>query len=168
MSRVVLIDLRATTRHEQINAHGRHGCLVLTLEGHRVVQPGKQHEPLIFMTGKMWGTLRALLEPFVVPMSSPRIWGCVSTTQVPFTSRKYVTHTYPCATTTQRFLPLTLPHIPPPSWRFSARALMVFKVGGSALLQWGTRPHFIECMTSAGSSGCARRMTGAWVRGATL
>ena len=76
---------------------------------------------------------------------------------------------HPCATTTQRFRPLTLPHIPaPPSSRFSARALIVFSVGGSALLQWGTRPHLMDCMTSAGSSGRARRTTGACVRGATL
>jgi hypothetical protein len=138
---------------------------VLTLEGHRVVQPGEQHEPLIFMPRKMRDAGRALLEPFVVPISYPQmtIYAVLFSTQVPFTvgetERGYVT--YPCARTTQRFLPLTLPHIPPPSWRLSARALIVFKVGGSALLQCGTRPHFIECMTSAGSSGCTRRMTGA-------
>jgi hypothetical protein len=43
---------------------------LLTLESHRVVQPGEQHEPLVFMPRKMWDALRALLEPFVVPMSS--------------------------------------------------------------------------------------------------
>src|SRR6266566_7333790 len=146
MSRVVLTGLRPP---HPLSANQIYfpGCLVLTLEVHRLVQPGEQHEPLIFMPRKMWCALRALLEPFVVPMRSPQ------TTQFhsqPEKRRGYVT--YPCATTTQRFLPLTLPHIPPPSWRFSARALIVFKVGGSALLQWGTRPHFIECMTSAGTS----------------
>ena len=49
-----------------------HRFWVLTLEGHRVVQPGEQHEPLIFMPRKMWDALRALLEPFVVPMSFPQ------------------------------------------------------------------------------------------------
>ena len=163
MSRVVLTDLRQPPRHQQnqlwFSAHRHHGCLVLTLEGHRVVQTREQHEPLIFMPRKMRDALGALLEPFVVPMNCPQttIYAGLFQLKVPFTARK----TYPCARTTQRFLPLTLPHIPPPSWRFSPRALIVFKVGGSALLQWGTRPHLIECTTSAGSSGCARRMTGA-------
>ena len=96
--------------------------------------------------------MRAFLEPFVVPVCAHE--------NGPSEVREDG-ETYPCATTTQRFRPLMLPHIPPPSSRFSARALIVFRVGGSALLQWGTRPHLIECITSAGSPGCARRMTGA-------
>ena len=45
---------------------------MLTLEGHRVVQTREQHELLIFMPRKMRDALRALLEPFVVPMSYPQ------------------------------------------------------------------------------------------------
>ena len=79
-----------------------------------------------------------------------------------------------------RFLPLRLPHNPPPSMRASDRALIVLKLFSSCLLQCGTTPHFIVCMITSfcvaspvlscvgGRSACRWRMTGAWVRGAIL
>ena len=41
--------------------------MLLTLQSHRVIQPGEEHEPLVFMPRKVWDALWALLEPFVVP-----------------------------------------------------------------------------------------------------
>lgn len=68
-----------------------------------------------------------------------------------------------------------LPHSPPPSTRFSARALIVFRFF-SCLLQLGMSPHFIVCRTSfeevCGDSEeeepLARMRTGEYERGATL
>jgi hypothetical protein len=45
---------------------------LLTVKSCLVVQPSKQHEALIFVPRKVGDTLRALLEPFVIPGSSPR------------------------------------------------------------------------------------------------
>lgn len=43
----------------------------LTFECRLVVQPGKQHEPAVFMPREMRDALRALLQPLVVPVKSP-------------------------------------------------------------------------------------------------
>jgi len=77
---------------------------------------------------------------------------------------------YPSETTTQRFLPLILAHIPPeePETRFSERAFIVFKVLSSILDQCGTSPHFIVCATNVSSAPLDRRTTGACVLGAML
>jgi hypothetical protein len=48
-----------------------HTTARLTFECRRVIQPGKQHEPSVFMAREMRDALRALLEPLVVPVKSP-------------------------------------------------------------------------------------------------
>lgn len=142
-----------------------------TFENDAVVQPREKQQSSICALREMWKTILSFPQPFVIP--SPHIVIPVLTTTN--------TATHPSQGIAHLFHPLKLFHMSVPSIRFSPRALIVFSVRSSCLLQCGTRPHFIVCRTSpsgvellgasddpsAGPS-CLRRMTGALERGAML
>lgn len=96
---------------------------------------------------------------------------------IKFTNIQKMMNTHPSHGIAQRFQLRRLFHMPVPSIKFSLRALIVFSVRSSCLLQWGTRPHFMVCITSsefaselpaAPLPSPRRRITGACERGATL